>query len=352
MPGGVTAGMQELPTIDVAPFLADPASTGARAVVAALSAACHDPGFCYVAGHGVPAALEDGLMRAARRFFALPEAERRALAIGNSPHFRGYTILGDERTKGISDWRDQLDVGPEEDAPTLRSGDPPWLLLRGPNQWPASLPELREMTLQWMQAMERLGLGIMRALALGLGQPIDRFDAAMLPRGDVHVKIIRYPAQQPQHDTGQGVGLHHDSGVLTFILQDDVGGLQVQTKDGLIDARHKPGTYVMNLGEMMQAATGGYLKATKHRVASPPSGRERISIAFFAHPRLEATFEPLPLPPALAALAEGAQNPDPGDPIFATFGANCLKIRLRAHPDVAQTYYRDIVAAPKATAAQ
>jgi isopenicillin N synthase-like dioxygenase len=342
--------MHELPTIDIAPFLADANGPAALAVVDALRNACHDPGFCYITGHGVPAELEDALMRAAKRFFALPEAERRALAIGNSPHFRGYTILGDERTKGISDWRDQLDVGPEEDAPQLNPGDPPWLLLRGPNQWPERVPELRSATLQWMQAMEGVGLNVMRALAVGLGQSIDCFDAAMLPRGDVHVKIIRYPAQLPRQDTGQGVGLHHDSGVLTFILQDDVGGLQVQTKDGLIDATHKPGTYVMNLGEMMQAATGGYLKATKHRVLSPAAGRERISIAFFAHPRLEATFEPLPLPPELAALAEGAQNPDPNDPIFATFGANCLKIRLRAHPDVAQRYYRDMVAPPKTTA--
>lgn len=342
--------MHELPTVDLAPFLADPTGPAAHAVVEALRDACHDPGFCYVAGHGIAAELEHALMQAAKRFFALPEHERRELAIGNSPHFRGYTILGDERTKGISDWRDQLDVGPEEDAPQLRPGDPPWLLLRGPNQWPRQVPELRTATLQWMSEMERMGLAVMRALALGLGQPIDCFDSAMLPRGDTHVKIIRYPAQLPRQDTGQGVGLHHDSGVLTFILQDDVGGLQVQTNEGLVDARHKPGTYVMNLGEMMQAATGGYLKATKHRVASPPPGRERISIAFFAHPRLEATFEPLSLPAPLAALASGAQNPDPNDPIFATFGANCLKIRLRAHPDVAQTYYRDIVAAPNTTA--
>ena len=47
----------------------------------------------------------------------------------------------------------------------------------------------------------------------------------------------------------------------------------------LIDAVPKPGTYVMNLGEMLQVATNGYMKATPHRVQSPPSGRERISIA-------------------------------------------------------------------------
>lgn len=331
--------MNRLPTIDIGPFLADPHCSAALAAATQLRDACHAPGFCYIAGHGIAEALDTQLLEAAARFFALPEAERHALAIGNSPHFRGYTLLGDERTKGISDWREQLDVGPEEPAPAMGAGDPPWLNLRGPNQWPDSLPELRTATLQWMAAMEPLGVAVMRALALGLGQPVDTFDAAMLPRGDTHVKIIRYPAQQPDRDTGQGVGLHHDSGVLTFILQDETGGLEVHSPDGVFQAPHVPGAYIMNLGEMLQATTNGYLRATPHRVASPPPGKARLSIAFFAHPRLEARFEPIALPAALAEQARGADNPDPDDPVFSTFGENCLKIRLRAHPDVAKRFY-------------
>ena len=191
--------------------------------------------------------------------------------------------------------------------------------------------------------MERVALAVMRGLAVGLGQSCEYFDGVLLPRGDTHLKIIRYPPQRLGMDTGQGVGMHHDSGLLSFILQNDVPGLQVLTTDGLIDARHKPGTYVMNLGEMMQAATAGYLSATKHRVESPPVGIERISIAYFANPRLDCVFEPILLPESLAVLARGGQNPDPDDPIFATFGDNYLKIRLRAHPDVARAHYSDLL---------
>ena len=341
--------MRTLPSVDIGGFLRDPTSRASRAFAVELRAACHDPGFCYVYGHGVPPELETALLAAARKFFASPETERRALAIANSPHFRGYTILGDERTKGISDWRDQLDVGPEEPARPVDPRDPAWLRLRGPNQWPEQLPELRELTLAWMSAMEPIGLAAMRALALGLGQPLDFFDAAMLPRGDPHLKIIRYPAQRPDHDTGQGLGLHHDSGLLSFILQDDTGGLFVHTDDAVIEATHREGAYVMNLGEMLQTASGGYLHATKHRVQSPPIGRERISIAYFAHPRLEAEFEPIELPAELARDAGPAQNADPDDPIFRCFGDNYLKIRLRAHPDVAQAHYADYISARRKT---
>ena len=98
----------------------------------------------------------------------------------------------------------------------------------------------------------------------------------------------------------------------------------------------------MNLGEMLQAATNGYLRATKHRVQSPPSGRERLSVAYFFHPRLDAVFAPIELPAELAAAAHGGQNVDPNDPIFATFGDNYLKIRLRSHRDVAVAHYADL----------
>ena len=281
-------------------------------------------------------------MARSQEFFTLPREERTALAIANSPHFRGYTILGDERTKGVSDWRDQLDLGPEEESPDPGPDDPAWLRLRGPNQWPPSLPELGPTVLAWMDQMEALGVAATRALAIGLGQPVDRFDYALLPQVDGHIKIIRYPAQSSTADTGQGVGLHHDSGLLTFILQDDVGGLRVQSGDGLVDATPIPGTYIMNLGEMLQTATNGYLRATPHRVESPPPGVERISIAYFFNPRFESVFDSIELPPELAAEATGGQNVDAADPVHATFGDNNLKIRMRSHPDVAAAHYSDL----------
>jgi len=331
-----------LPEIDLAPFIAAPHSAAARRLVTRLREACHGPGFCYLVGHGVPPELDAEVMEVSRRFFALPETERRALAIANSPHFRGYTVLGGELTKGVSDWREQLDVGLEEPAAVVARDDPPWRRLRGPNQWPARLPAMQTTVLTWMRAMDRVGLAVLRALALGLSQPLNHFDAVVLPRGDPHLKIIRYPAQPRDAENGQGVGMHHDSGLVSFVLQDDVGGLQVDIDGQLVDATPKSGTYVMNLGEMLQAATQGYLRATKHRVVSPSSGRERLSVAYFFHPRLDAVFAPILLPPELAAQARGGDNVDPNDPIFATFGDNYLKIRLRSHPDVARAHYSDL----------
>jgi isopenicillin N synthase-like dioxygenase len=331
-----------LPELDLGPFMAAPAGAAGRDFVARLRDACHGLGFCYLVGHGVPPEQDAAIMAAGREFFALPESDRRALAIASSPHFRGYTVLGGERTQGVSDWREQLDVGAEEPAEAVAPGEPAWRRLRGPNQWPAALPQMRPIVLDWMRAMDRVGLAILRALALGLGQPIDHFDGVVFPRGDPHLKIIRYPAQPRDADGSQGVGMHHDSGLVSFVLQDEVGGLQVELDGELVEAEPKRGAYVMNLGEMLQAATSGYLRATKHRVQSPPSGRERLSVAYFFHPRLDAKFAPIELPAELAAQARGGQNADPADPVFATFGDNYLKIRLRSHRDVALAHYADV----------
>lgn len=339
----MTAKLRELPELDIGGFMAAPHGDAGAAFVARLRDACHGPGFCYLKGHGVPADLDARMLSAAREFFALPKAERRALAIARSPHFRGYTALGGEITKGKRDWREQLDLGPEEDAERVAPGDPAWRRLRGPNQWPARLPAMRGIVLEWMTAMDAVGLAVLRALALGLGQPLEHFDSAVLPRGDPHLKIIRYPAPGGGVTDDQGVGMHHDSGLVSFVLQDDVGGLQVQVGDSLVEAVPRPGTYVMNLGEMLQAATAGYLRATKHRVASPPPGKERISVAYFFHPRLDCVFDPVPLSPTLAAEAPGGENADPNDPVLTRFGENYLKIRLRSHPDVAAAHYRDVL---------
>lgn len=334
--------MSDLPILDVSAFRSNPSSPAGARFVDELREACHGPGFAYLVGHGIQARLEAGLWSVSRAFFELDEDERRSLAIENSAAFRGYTILGDERTQGVSDWRDQLDLGHEQDAPPAHAM-PAWLRLRGPNQWPPSLPSMKPAVLDWMAAMDELGLTTLRALAIGLGQPIDVFDSGFLPESDVHLKIIRYPAQHASTDTGQGVGLHHDSGLLSFVLQDDVGGLQVQLDDRMVDASPMSGAYIINLGEMFQTATSGYLRATPHRVQSPPPGVSRYSIAYFVNPRFETVFQPLQLPPDLAAEAlDGADQGMVGDQVHSLFGENNLKIRLRAHPDVASRHYADL----------
>jgi isopenicillin N synthase-like dioxygenase len=337
--------VDQLPVLDLTALRHEPQGPAARRLIQELRQVCHEVGFCYVVGHGVDPGLEARVLGAAARFFDLPEADRLAIANTNTPYFRGYTRLGAEHTGGLPDWRDQIDIAPEREPVELGPDDPAWLRLRGPNQWPDSVPELRPVVLGWMDQMADLGRLVLGALARGLGQPADHFDPVVEPDPEVLVKIIRYPALPDPATGGRGLGLHQDSGLLSFILQDDVGGLQVERDGRLVAVEPRAGAYVLNLGEMLQVATDGYLRATRHQVVSPPPGRQRISVAYFFNPCLESTLEPVPLPADLAASTTGGQNQDPDDPVFATYGENWLKFRLRSHPDVAAIHHADLVAA-------
>ena len=339
--------MTSLPVLDIGPFLDDETGAAGAAFVDELRETLHGPGFCYLVGHGIAATTEAAVMDVAATFFAQPEDQRLEIVNTNTPHFRGYTRLGMEHTNGASDWRDQIDIGPEHQPVDPGPDGPVWLRVRGPNQWPASVPTMQPTVTGWMDNMGHVGTAVLRAIALGLGQPADHFAPAMQPHPEVLVKIIRYPAQHADgpdaQGSDQGVGLHNDSGLLSFILQDDVGGLQVQIGDELVDATPMPGALVLNIGEMLQIATDGYLRATKHRVVSPPPGRQRISVAYFHNPAMEATFGEIPLPSELAAKTRGSANERPGDTIFSNYGDNWLKFRVRSHPDVAAIHHPDLV---------
>jgi isopenicillin N synthase-like dioxygenase len=333
----------DIPVLDISGFLADETSAAGQAFAADLVRVCHDVGFLHLTGHGVDPSSSQAVLETAREFFALPEADRMAIVNTNTPYFKGYTRLGMEHTNGLADWRDQIDIGPDHrEPPVLGPGDPAWMRLRGPNQWPPALPQMRSTVVAWMDEMAVLGDRVLRALAIGLGQPADLFDELMHPDPEVLVKVIRYPGRA---ERGQGVGPHHDSGLLTFIHQDDVGGLQVQTAGRFVDAPARPGAFIMNLGEMLQLATDGYLRATRHQVVTPASGADRISVAYFYNPRMEARMRRITLPAAMAAEAVGGQNANPDDPVFDVYGENWLKFRLRSHPDVAERHHADLLRA-------
>jgi isopenicillin N synthase-like dioxygenase len=300
-------------------------------------------GFFYLAGHGVPPALVQDIQAETRRFFALPERDKLAIEMIHSPHFRGYTRAGRELTRGLPDWREQADFGAERLTLLQEAGVPAWTRLQGPNLWPAAQPTLRPVVEAWQSACHDVALRLLRAFSLALGQSEDVFDASFATLPIQHLKIIRYPGRD-QVAGDQGVGPHKDASFLTLLLQDSEAGLEVETAEGWLAADPIPGTFVVNIGESLELASNGYLRATVHRVVSPPASRERYSIAYFPGARLDATIPLLRLPPALAAEATGPAT-DPANPLFRDVGTNVLKGRLRSHPDVAERYYADVLGA-------
>lgn len=305
-----------------------------------LRHAARDIGFFYLINHGIDNSLQTNLQQEARHFFALSEEEKQKVGMVNSPHFRGYNRAAAELTRGQPDWREQFDIGAERPARVLNADDPLWYRLQGPNLWPENQPSLKSTLLTWQDAMTQMSLRLLQAFAEALSLPKDAFDVLYGDKPNEHIKLIRYPGR---HSTqgDQGVGAHKDAGFLSFLLQDTQRGLQVEVSpDEWIDATPIPNSFVVNIGELLELATNGYLRATVHRVVSPPADSDRLSIAFFLGAKLDAVVPIYELPKELTSEAIGPES-DPLNPLLRDVGWNYLKGRLRSHPDVAERHYSD-----------
>jgi isopenicillin N synthase-like dioxygenase len=335
----MSASFHKLPTLDLSQV--GLSASDRSFFLVKLRETARTLGFFYLTGHGIDADLISDVQRLSRSFFDLPEQDKLSIQMINSPQFRGYNRAGFEHTGGRPDWREQVDIGPEQPAQTINYNAPAWTRLRGPNQWPNALPELKPVLLRYQDEVTKLGIKLTEIIAEALGQESNVFAPIYTPSPNQLLKIIRYPGRDASAGK-QGVGEHKDSGFVTVLLQDKVGGLQVEGPDGWIDAPPIPGTFVVNIGELLEMASGGYLRANIHRVISPPSGGDRLSVAFFLGARLDSSVPQLRLPPRLAAEVRGVTN-DPLNPLFREVAKNYLKSRLRSHPDVARKHHADLL---------
>jgi isopenicillin N synthase-like dioxygenase len=310
-----------------------------------LRDATHRVGFFQLTGYGASPGQAEDLLATIKRFFDLPLAERMKLDNRLSPHFRGYTRMGTEVTQGKADAREQIDYSPDREPVREYPPDQPYWLLQGHNMWPdEALPELEPAAMAWAGLMSRVGSELLRAIAVSLQLPEDYFDEPFRDTPAWMGKLVHYVGGVVEAAGDQGVGSHADYGFVTLLLQDAVGGLEVLPPgaDEWASVQPIPGALVVNLGEMLEVATEGYLAATIHRVQAPAPGVDRYSVPFFWSPRLDAVIEPVPLPPELKAQARGISD-DPSNPMLASFGLNMLKGRMRAHPDVTERHYPELM---------
>jgi isopenicillin N synthase-like dioxygenase len=287
---GARVPLGEVPVIDFGPFLAGSAAERKR-VALEIGRACRDIGFFYVVDHGVPLALIERVFAEARRFFALPPERKAEIAIEKSPCHRGWFALGGEnldpaKQKETGDYKEGIKIGRDlpPDHPLVKGGLP----LHGPNQWPSGLPGWKETMQEGYGALSRLGREIMHAFALALELPEAHFDrwltGPMATLGPLH-----YPPQSGRITEARiGAGAHTDFGCLTILAQDPVGGLQVRNSaKRWIDAPYVPGSFVVNIGDMMERWTNGLFASTQHRVINT-SGKDRYSLPFFFDPDFNA----------------------------------------------------------------
>lgn len=238
-------------------------------------------GFAIVADHGLDQALIDRAIGRFKAFFALPEAVKRGYKVPGGGGQRGYTPFGTEAAKGA----DKVDL--KEFWHIGRSLPPghPFRAEMADNVWPAEVEGFEQDGYALYQAFDALGLKILAAIARYLKLPEDYF-VATVKDGNSILRALHYPPQQGKPD-GIRAEAHGDINTITLLLGAEEAGLQALKLDGTwLDVNPPPNCVVINIGDMLDRLTNGYLPSTTHRVLNPAAERAhlpRYSIPFFLH---------------------------------------------------------------------
>ncbi len=317
------SGFSELPVVDLARF-EGATDDGLADLAAHLDETFGRSGFCYLTGHGIGRDLTDGVLGANRRFHALPLAEKEAVAI-NAAH-RGYmgfasslivtsSVEKARKPNQSESFMMMHELAPDD--PELLAGRP----LQGPNVWPENLPGFREAVVGYHDAMCALGQRLKRAIAAALGTGSDGLDR-YFEKPTTFLRLLHYPPPPDPLEAGlYGSAPHTDYGFITFLLQDETGGLEVMNDAGRwIAAPPRPDCFVVNIADMAMRWSNGRWLSTRHRVINA-SGRDRYSAPFFFDPHMDTVVAPQAkmVPPGEAPRYDPVRY---GDYLMARIDAN------------------------------
>jgi isopenicillin N synthase-like dioxygenase len=339
-----------------------------------LRSACHNVGF-FLLRHDFPTGLADAQLKEARSFFQLPHENKMEISYEDQPSFRGFMQIGTEQTSGRVDLREQIEYAaeynhtkntPGTDIPQYATNTtrawPPYQRLRARNPWPdQSQPSLKPTTQEYTKHVCRIADSLREALCLAIG--LDKHALhSLFQEPHWALKMACYPPTQvsPVDESNSienqimmepslGVGAHTDSNFLTLVLQDDVGGLQVFSKEEWLDVTTEFGSNVLvcNLGEQAEILSGSYFRATPHRVLANTTQKERISVPIFYNPSLPASIQPI-------ETMQNLQWERPKDKhwrmtsnaMLTCVGDNTFKSLARSHPLVFQKNHDDLQLLP------
>ena len=287
----------EIPIIDIGGLFGEAPAEAVTEIARQVSEACRRTGFFYIANHGVPAALIADAFAADRWIHGQTEDEK--LKIKLNKWHRGYQPLATSTLKSSTRFE------PAKYANQLESfivrhevepSDPGYGIdaLSGPNQWPDN-SWFHDGVSRYSAAIRNLGYRLLPVFSVAVGAAPDFFGRFFAPASTA-LRMIHYPpAPAVRPDELYGIHPHTDYGFLTLLAQDEIGGLEVRHVDaGWIAAPYVPGTFVLNIGDILARWTNDVFNSTPHRVINRSPDRDRYSIAMFFDPNVDAAIDVLP----------------------------------------------------------
>ncbi|KAH9936305.1 thymine dioxygenase [Fomitopsis serialis] len=241
-------------------------------------------GFVYLVDHGLPKEKIARMFEWSKKFFALPmETKMLAPHPPSGTHHRGYSPPGKEKVvqhvyddKELAkirakapDVKESFEIGREEDAAMTNI----WL--------PEDVfPGFKEASLEFFWACREIELTILRALSLGLHLEesfLEKFHTAP----DNQLRLLHYPSVRVddlEREEVARIGAHSDFGSITLLMQDDVGGLEVENPHNpgeFTPATPVEGAIIVNAGDFLMRWSNDMIKSTIHRGGMTPDDYSR-----------------------------------------------------------------------------
>ncbi|KAK7321235.1 hypothetical protein VNO77_31672 [Canavalia gladiata] len=255
-----------------------------------LGDACRDWGFFMLINHGVSETLRDELVREGQRFFDLSEKEKKEYA--------GEKILDPVRcgtsfnvmVEKTLFWRDYLKchVHPHFNAPSKPPG-------------------FSEILKEYSAKGRELTGELLKGISQSLGLEENYIHKRMNMDSGFQVLVINFYPPCPKPELVMGLPAHTDHGLLTLLMQNEFGGLQIELNGKWIPVHPLPNSFLVNTGDHLEILTNGKYKSVVHRAVVNKKGA-RISVGIANGPPLDTIVGPAPelydevTPPAYRAI--------------------------------------------------
>ncbi|XP_030464479.1 probable 2-oxoglutarate-dependent dioxygenase AOP1 [Syzygium oleosum] len=148
--------------------------------------------------------------------------------------------------------------------------------------WPEGYPNFSKTIQSFSEKLSELDKMIRRMILETFG--VEKYLDEHMNSTNYLLRVMKYEGPQTT-DTKLGLMSHTDKNILTILCQNEVAGLQLQSKEGeWICARPSTNSFIVMIGESLYAWVNGRLHSPHHRVMMS-GNKARYSVGLFSIPK-------------------------------------------------------------------
>ncbi|XP_010251364.1 PREDICTED: protein DOWNY MILDEW RESISTANCE 6 [Nelumbo nucifera] len=239
--------------------------------------ACRCFGFFQVINHGIPVESTMRMLEMAKEFFHMSVEEKMKYYSDDPSKTLRLSTSFNVKKETVRNWRDYLRLHC-------------YPLDKYVHEWPSHPSSFKDVVSRYSKEVRQLGFRLLEYISESLGLEEEYMEKVLGEQGQ-HM-AINYYQPCPQPELTYGLPAHTDPNAITILLQDEqVAGLQVFKDGNWFAVNPQPDTFIINIGDQLQALSNGQYRSVWHRTVVNTE-KPRISVASFLCPANHAVITP------------------------------------------------------------